>query len=142
MSHKKKFLLVSANRYTDPYPVYPIGVSYLKTYLSKKLPHYDIAVFDFNIGSYEVLSNYLKDNNPDYVGISLRNIDGANSFDRSSFINGYKDIIDLVRSIINVPIIIGGAGVSIYPKSLFDEDRKSTRLNSSHIQISRMTSSA
>ena len=29
----KQILLISANRFCDPYPVYPLGLSYHKTYL-------------------------------------------------------------------------------------------------------------
>jgi len=118
-----KILLISANRYTNPYPVYPIGVSYLKTYIQKNLPHYQIRIFDFNRENYASLIETLKGYQPEYIGISLRNIDGANSFDRSSFISGYKEIIQTIRENSRVPIIIGGAGFSIYPQPLFDELR-------------------
>jgi len=116
-----KILLISANRYTDPYPVYPIGVSYLKTYMEKNLPHYQIKVFDFNMEDSDALATVLNEYDPKYVGISLRNIDGANSFDRSSFIPGYKEIVQTVRANTSAKIVIGGAGFSIYPKPLFDE---------------------
>jgi len=118
-----KILLISANRYTNPYPVYPIGVSYLKTYIQKNLPHYQVNVFDFNIGNYASLIEALKEHQPNYIGISLRNIDGANSFDRSSFISGYKEIVETVRANSQAPVIIGGAGFSIYPQPVFDELR-------------------
>ena len=115
-----KILLISANRYTNPYPVYPIGVSYLKTYIQKNLPHYQVDVFDFNLGNYASLIEKLKEYQPGYIGISLRNIDGANSFDRSSFISGYKEIVETIRANSQVPVVIGGAGFSIYPQPVFD----------------------
>ena len=40
----KKLLFVSANRYVNPYPVYPLGISYLFTYLSERLPDFDIRI--------------------------------------------------------------------------------------------------
>ncbi len=118
-----KVLLISANRHTDPYPVYPIGVSYLKTYIQKNLPNYQVSVFDFNMGDYASLVETLKEYQPKYIGISLRNIDGANSFDRSSFIPGYKEIVRTIRENSIAPVVIGGAGFSIYPQPLFDELR-------------------
>ncbi len=116
-----KILLISANRHTEPYPVYPIGISYLKTYIQKNLPHYQIDVFDFNMENYDSLTQKLKEYQPKYIGISLRNIDGANSFDRSSFIPGYKEIVETIRTSSQAPIVIGGAGFSIYPQPVFDE---------------------
>ena len=34
---QKKLLFVSANRYANPYPVYPLGISYISTYLQERL---------------------------------------------------------------------------------------------------------
>ncbi len=74
----KKLLFVSANRYVNPYPVYPLGISYLYTYLSGRLLHYDIRIVDFNLHTPESFRNYLTDFQPDYIGLSLRNIDDVN----------------------------------------------------------------
>ena len=120
MSKQTKMLLISANRLADPYPVYPIGLSYLQTYLREKLPWLETSVCDMNMMDIEGLKRRVTEFNPKYVGISIRNIDGANSLDRTSFIPGYKEITDAVREKCNAPVIIGGAGFSIYPGRLFE----------------------
>ena len=117
----KTILLISANRHCVPYPVYPLGVSYLRGYLERTLSDFNVEVFDCNLGSNHDLGVLIKRLNPSYIGISLRNVDGANSLDRSSFISGYKEIVDTVRASSSNPIIIGGAGFSIYPQAIFDE---------------------
>lgn len=116
----KKILLVSANRHCVPYPVYPIGVSYLCGYLSKHLIGFEIEVFDCNNSDRE-LSDVINVTKPDYIGVSLRNVDGANSLDRSNFIPEYKKIIEEIKLCCSAPIILGGSGFSIYPKAIFDE---------------------
>jgi radical SAM superfamily enzyme YgiQ (UPF0313 family) len=116
---KKKLLFVSANRYAIPYPVYPLGVSYLFTYLQNRLPHYDIRIFDFNNNSPESFREYLRDFQPDYTALSLRNIDDVNFYTQESFIHGYKEITDIVRDVVDTPLIIGGSAFSIYPVELF-----------------------
>ncbi len=35
---ENKILFISANQHKIPYPVYPIGLSYITTYLEEKLP--------------------------------------------------------------------------------------------------------
>ena len=115
----KKLLFVSANRYTNPYPVYPLGISYLFTYLSERLPDYQIRIFDFNVNTPESFQEYLQEFQPDYIGLSLRNVDDVNFFSQESFINGYKIIVDIVRNTTNAPLIIGGSAFSIYPRELF-----------------------
>ena len=117
--HKKKLLFVSANRYTNPYPVYPLGISYLFTYLSERLPYYQIRIFDFNLSTPVSFKELLMEFQPDYIGLSLRNVDDVNFYSQESFINGYKTIVDLVRETTRVPLIIGGSAFSIYPKDLF-----------------------
>ncbi|MEI7663518.1 MAG: B12-binding domain-containing radical SAM protein, partial [Bacteroidota bacterium] len=95
--HKKRMLFVSANRYANPYPVYPLGISYLVAYLHERLPGYTTRIFDFNLNAPESFSEFLHDFQPDYIGLSLRNVDDVNFYNQESFINGYKQIVDIIR---------------------------------------------
>jgi len=115
----KKLLFVSANRYSNPYPVYPLGISYLVTYLTERLPDYNIRVFDFNLGTPGTFRETLREFRPDYIGLSLRNVDDVNFYSQESFINGYRAIVDLVRESSDSVLIIGGCAFSIYPRELF-----------------------
>ncbi len=117
---RKKLLFVSANTYANPYPVYPLGVSYLFTYLQNRLPGYDIRIFDFNAGTTDSFREYLQIFQPDYTALSLRNIDDVNFYTQESFIHGYKAITDIVRVSLTTPLIIGGSAFSIYPVELYD----------------------
>jgi radical SAM superfamily enzyme YgiQ (UPF0313 family) len=118
-----RLLLVSANTLTNPYPVYPIGVSYLATYLSENLKDYDIRLFDFNLSRPDEFTALLETYKPSYIAVSLRNIDGVNSYDPINFIGGYKKIIGLIKNNAhkNYKLFIGGAGFSIFPETLFNE---------------------
>lgn len=115
-----KILLVSANRFVIPYPVYPLGISYIATFLRKKIPQAQIKIFDINIATVEDLSNFVKEYNPNYTAVSLRNIDDVNTFSKESFISGYKEIIDTIKNQCNTKLFIGGCGYSIFPELLFD----------------------
>ena len=116
---KKKILLVSANQLIIPYPVYPLGISYLSTYLNNNLLNFEIKIFDFVNKTYDEFSNEIQKFNPDYIGVSLRNIDDVNIFKKESYINHYKLIIENIRNHSNCKIIVGGAGFSIFPEKLF-----------------------
>ena len=116
---KNKILLISANQYAIPYPVYPIGLSYISTFLQNRLPDYDIRIFDLILKNLDDLIEDIKDYKPDYFGISLRNIDDVNIYSKETFINSYKNIIDEIRKISKSIIIIGGSGFSIFPEELF-----------------------
>lgn len=116
----KTILLISANRHKIPYPVYPLGVTYLQSYLTKKLEGFTIEIVDCNLTTNQELGELIKAKTPAYIGLSLRNIDGCNSLDMSSFVDGYKEIAAVIRASSNSPLIIGGSAYSIYPQALFD----------------------
>lgn len=116
---KRKLLLISANRYDNPYPVYPLGVSYLQSYLQERLHDFDIRIFDLNLQSLKELELFLTEYNPDYTGVSFRNVDDVNFYSKESFLNGYREITELVKNSIKTTLIIGGSAFSIFPEELF-----------------------
>jgi hypothetical protein len=67
-----KILIVSANQLRTPYPVYPLGVAYISTYLKEKLPEADLRMFDFNLNNIEEFKAELFSFNPAYEPVSLR----------------------------------------------------------------------
>jgi len=119
--NKKRLLLVSANRFAVPYPVYPLGISYLLSYLERRLIGFEIQVFDLNLHSEEEFIAFMAYFKPDFTGVSLRNVDDVSSISREFFLSGYKEIIDLIREISpQTTLIIGGSAFSIFPKELFE----------------------
>ncbi len=113
--------LISLNRLCDPYPVYPLATAYLKPYIEEHLPTCRVEILDLNILSDEDMIERLQVLNPHFLCVSIRNVDGANSLDRRAFFGGYKDIIDKIKGCSNSPIIIGGAGYSIFPELFVKE---------------------
>jgi radical SAM superfamily enzyme YgiQ (UPF0313 family) len=120
MKINKVVLLISANQLKIPYPVYPIGLSYIATYLRQYLPEYTIRIFDFNLQSFSDLKKILQEDQPLAVGISLRNIDNVNIYDTQNFINYYSSIIEYIREYSSAKVVVGGAGYSIFPEQLFE----------------------
>jgi radical SAM superfamily enzyme YgiQ (UPF0313 family) len=117
--NKRKLLLVSSNQCGIPYPVYPIGISYLYSYLASRLPDLELYIYDFNFHTIEAFREFLLVFKPDYTGISLRNVDDVDSIRKTWFINGYKDIVEVLKNTVNTRIIIGGSAFSIFPLILF-----------------------
>lgn len=117
---KNKILFISANQYADPYPVYPIGLSYLTTYLKEYLPDFDISIFDLNFNTLEELKEKIIIIKPKYIGVSFRNIDDVNSINKKYFVTQYKKIITQIKSVSDAKIIIGGSGFSIFPELMFE----------------------
>jgi len=117
--HSDRIALISVNQYKVPYPVYPIGASYLATYLREK-GSYDVKIIDCNISDHAECVRILREFDPAYIGMSLRNIDDVNFYNKENFIFGYKNLIDEIRASLGSVILLGGAGFSLYPDVLFD----------------------
>ncbi|MDR2148210.1 MAG: radical SAM protein [Tannerella sp.] len=119
----KKIALISANKHNIPYPVYPIGISYLKSYLSLHYPdNYEVITMDVNIQNREAMREILINNDFLLIGISLRNFDDStNVYKENIFVAQYKEVINLIRSVSNTPIVVGGTGFSVFPEILFRE---------------------
>lgn len=115
-----KIAFLSVNKHKAPYPVYPIGVSYLASYLREKETTWDVRIFDMNLVEYEKCVSNITEFNPDYIGISLRNIDDVNFYNQENFIFEYRDLVIDIRKKIDAKIILGGAGFSLYPELLYD----------------------
>jgi radical SAM superfamily enzyme YgiQ (UPF0313 family) len=120
VNQAKNILLISANAYTEPYPVYPLGISYLYTYLKKRLPHHNFHFFDFNRHSLSDFRKVLSNGGFKIVCLSLRNIDDNNLYERNSFIAWYKQIMGIIRAESSARVVVGGPGFSIFPGLLFD----------------------
>jgi len=118
---KKKVLFISANTFKEPYPVYPLGVSYLSTYLRESMPGIQIKILDRNLCTLEEIAKEISSFNPGIIGVSLRNADNVDSTGSKSFISGYKEIVDLIRESCNATLVIGGAAFSVFPEKIFQE---------------------
>lgn len=115
-----KLLFISANRCTDPYPIYPLALSYLTAALKNRFSQIDIQYYDVNLDKDVELREVLVNNDPDYVALSLRNVDNVNIFKTENYIYDYRDLVRLVKDVTDAKVIVGGAGFSIYPKKLFE----------------------
>ncbi len=114
-----RVILISANRHKVPYPVYPLGISYLKTYLRRTMPDFEVVLFDCNIDTDEAIAAALKEQ-PLLVGLSLRNVDGANSLEQGDFVDGHRRLAGLVRANCSSPLVLGGAAFSMFPQKFME----------------------
>ncbi|MEZ4525200.1 MAG: lipid biosynthesis B12-binding/radical SAM protein [Desulfobacterales bacterium] len=111
-----KILLISANQLTSPYPVYPLGLDYVAGAISAK---HSVRIADMNaLGDFSALGKMIEDFSPDMIGISLRNADNTDADDPKGFMGQYQDLSTYIRSISNIPIVLGGSGFTIFPAEM------------------------
>ncbi|MDR3677857.1 MAG: cobalamin-dependent protein, partial [Acidobacteriota bacterium] len=63
------------------------------------------------------IRNCLQAFHPEVVGISVRNIDDQNMADPKFLLPPVREVVKTCRSLSDAPIVVGGAGYSIFPVS-------------------------
>ncbi len=115
-----RVFLLSSNITRDPYPVYPLGMALIAAALSQA--GHEVRQFDNLVAgqSREALSEALHAFAPDYVCLSLRNIDNVDSFSGEGgwYLAEARELVHFVRGLCPVPVIVGGPGFSIMPQEI------------------------
>lgn len=110
-----RILLISVNECADPYPVFPLGLAHLDAALRAAGWQTDWLDCQFERAA---LAERLRAFRPDFVGLSLRNIDDVLIHKRETFFNRLADLCQEIRRQVPCPIILGGSGFSIFPETL------------------------
>jgi radical SAM superfamily enzyme YgiQ (UPF0313 family) len=108
-----KVLLISANTLKTPYPVYPLGLDYVAGSLDSR---YQTKIVDLNdFTSLDDLGALIRDFSPDFIGVSIRNIDNTDVMNSRGFLSEYQNLIHRIRITSAARIILGGSGFTIFP---------------------------
>jgi radical SAM superfamily enzyme YgiQ (UPF0313 family) len=110
-------LLINPNRLRPRVP--PIGLDYLHDFLVKQ--GHAVLFFDFGIQAPGKLIPLIKREDPDVIGISVRNLDDVNLVRKREFVTPIKKLIFSVRKISNAKVVLGGIGFSFMPHELMKE---------------------
>jgi radical SAM superfamily enzyme YgiQ (UPF0313 family) len=110
-----RVLLINFNRYDQPYPVYALGLAYLDAAL--RSAGHVTHIWDVQAGD-GTLEATVTDFRPDFVGLSLRNIDNVQCHNPQSFVHELLDCCRRLRAQTTAPLILGGSGFSMFPREL------------------------
>ncbi|MEI6608634.1 MAG: lipid biosynthesis B12-binding/radical SAM protein [Deltaproteobacteria bacterium] len=110
---KTKVLLISANTLRMPYAVYPLGLDYVAGSLDSR---YSTKIVDLNtIANLDDLGAIIREFSPDFVGISIRNVDNTDTINCRVFLSDYSNIVGQIRKNSQARIILGGSGYTVFP---------------------------
>ena len=113
-----KVLLVSANRELTPYPVFPIGLSYLAGPLAAAGHRLEALDLCFADDPERVVREALERFTPGAVVLSIRNIDNVTWPASRSYLDGIRGVVAACRG--KAPVILGGSGFSIMPAEILE----------------------
>ncbi len=117
-----RVFLLSSNVTTEPYPVYPLGMAVIAGALDKA--GHQLRQFDFLVAdeSEAALRQALAEFAPEFVCLSLRNIDNVDSFSGADdwYLDQARRLTQVVREVTAAPMIVGGPGFSIMPEAILE----------------------
>ena len=112
-----RVLLISANTETISMPTLPLGLACVAA--ATQNAGHEVALLNLMFEGDPKLGirTSIEDFRPDVIGISVRNIDDQNMLQPQFLLAPVRDVIAICRGLSNAPIILGGAGYSIFPES-------------------------
>ncbi|WP_020677811.1 lipid biosynthesis B12-binding/radical SAM protein [Geopsychrobacter electrodiphilus] len=113
-----RVFLISSNRATEPYPVYPLGMAVVAGALQSA--GHQVRQYDLLVQGEEPLGAALEQFSPGVISISLRNIDDVDSFSGEGgwYLQQAKNLIETLRGFSAVPIVVGGPALTIMPEAI------------------------
>jgi radical SAM superfamily enzyme YgiQ (UPF0313 family) len=113
-----RVLLISANREHFPEPVFPLGAAYVASALVQS--GMSVRVFDAGLCRFpfRALEKEIMTYQPEYIGLSLRNIDNAAYPCTKYYVDEYKKLARTIRLRSHAPLFLGGPAFSIFPHEL------------------------
>ena len=108
-----KVLLVATNTMLQPYPVYPLGMDYVRNAICAD---HEVRCVDMNeLQAQSALAAVLIDFAPDVIGLSIRNIDNTDQVHTESFFAPLRTLIETIRQNARGLIVLGGSAFTILP---------------------------
>ncbi|MEM3378400.1 MAG: radical SAM protein [Candidatus Bathyarchaeia archaeon] len=102
--------------------VFPLGIAYVASVVEGK---HDVYCWDPNVASEPIneLVEILEKFNPDVIGLSLRNIDSAFSFNVRSYYPPFNLMVKTIKAVSPYcKLVVGGAGFSLFAKEIMQKN--------------------
>ena len=113
-----RVLLINSNREKTPAPLIPLGLCYVAS--STRATGHEVELLDlcFSRHPRRDLVRSIEGFGPEVIGISLRNLDNADSGAPKNFVDEVEPIVQACREATGVPIVLGGSALGIAPEPI------------------------
>ena len=98
----------------------PIGLDYIAESVAQAGIDVEVLDLAFANDPAKMMKEHLSTVQTDLVGISFRNAEDCFWPSADWFVPGLKNTVETIRSITDVPIVVGGVGFSIFARSIFE----------------------
>lgn len=111
-------LLISANTETVNMPVLPLGLACVAAAAERAGMSVRTISLLGRTDIESALKNAIRDAQPDVIGVSVRNIDDQSMNNPHFMLDPVREMIRTCRSLCDAPVVLGGAGYSIFPEAV------------------------
>jgi radical SAM superfamily enzyme YgiQ (UPF0313 family) len=115
-----RILFVSVNRELTPFPVAPLGVSYVAGVARKRGHEVEVLDLCFSKCIEHDIRESVRRLHPELIGISIRNVDNLTYPSSVTYLDEIQEAVTALRRSSQSPIVAGGPGFSIFPERLLD----------------------
>ncbi len=118
-----KVLLISANRTEINMRTMPLGLAFVAEAARRR--GHEVEMLDLaRVGDpYTAITQAISRHAPEVIGISIRNIDDQTMRDTRFLYEDDREVISLVRTLTDRPIVLGGAGYSMFADAILADSR-------------------
>ena len=116
-----RVLVVSTNRERTPYPVVPVGPCLVAAELEREGIGARVVDLMWEEETDGPLRRAIDGYRPDFVGVSMRNVDNSDLIGTKYFVPEVRDLFARLRGMTRAPLVLGGAGAAIDPVRTFEE---------------------
>ncbi|MGD0657812.1 MAG: radical SAM protein [Syntrophorhabdales bacterium] len=118
-----RVLFISTNRSKIGMRTVPLGLACVAA--TARQAGHEVRVLDLlDVADVsEGISGLIRNWRPEVVGVSLRNIDDQSMASSRSFVDECNDVIEQVKRVSDAPVVLGGAGYSIFPEVALERSR-------------------
>ena len=115
-----RVLLISANRESINMVALPLGLAFVAQ--AARQAGHEVEMLDLMrpADHVQTLETTIHRCQPDVIGLSVRNIDDQNMAAPTFLLDQAKEAVNLCRKLSDAPIVLGGAGYSIFPEAVLE----------------------
>ena len=113
-----KVLFLAVNRETIAMPTLPLGLACVATATERAGHRVKLVNLTSEEGSDQFLGKVIGAFRPDAIALSVRNIDDQGRVDTRFLLDQVREVVLFCRTVTKVPLVLGGAGYSLYPESV------------------------
>jgi radical SAM superfamily enzyme YgiQ (UPF0313 family) len=115
-----RVLLISSNTELINMPVLPMGLASVAAATQRAGHEVQLLNLMLHGNTQKLIEEAVQNFHPELIGVSVRNIDDQSRQNPRFLLEPVKEVISQCRGLSSAPVVLGGAGYTIFPQGVLD----------------------